>query len=162
MHIARKALFDKHAKEEEEEEEEYVDDLNLDGDAGLCFSLLNCSHLIKDVQMPMYGMQIRSIWSSLLRRYIVFVSSFGTLVTLYTLLKQGQRLRERDSAPQNGIEEDDEDEDEDEGDDDWADDEIAYISPIDNVDVYVSFKSSLEGSSIRAHFFTLTESNISG
>jgi importin-7 len=36
--IARKTLFEKHAHDEEDEEEEYgVDDLNLEGDAGVSF-----------------------------------------------------------------------------------------------------------------------------
>lgn len=40
--VARKNLFEKHANEEEEEEEEYgVDDLNLEGDAGRSFSVLD-------------------------------------------------------------------------------------------------------------------------
>lgn len=37
LQIARKALFDKHAKDDEDDDEEYVDDLNLDGDAGPFF-----------------------------------------------------------------------------------------------------------------------------
>ncbi|KAF8510510.1 ARM repeat-containing protein [Hysterangium stoloniferum] len=104
---ARKALFDRHAKDEEDEEDEYgIDDLNLEGDADA------------------------DVWDAD-SEYLEF------------LAKEGVRLRERNDQPATGYEDDDEEE-EDDDDDDWAEDELGYISPIDNVDAYVSFKAAVE------------------
>ncbi|GJJ15816.1 hypothetical protein Clacol_010094 [Clathrus columnatus] len=104
---ARKALFDRHAKEDEAEGEDFADDLNLEGD------------------------EDADVWDAD-SEYLEF------------LAKEGQRLKERESGAQDGYEEEDEEEDEEEGDEEWADDELGYISPIDNVDVYLSFKNALE------------------
>ncbi|KAF8576887.1 ARM repeat-containing protein [Ramaria rubella] len=57
------------------------------------------------------------------------------------LAKEGARLREKAEQPQSGFEEEEEEDDDDY--DEWAEEELGYISPIDNVDPYVSFKHAL-------------------
>jgi len=58
------------------------------------------------------------------------------------LAKEGARLRERAEQPQGTYEEEDEEDDDDDY-EEWAEEELGYISPIDNVDPYVSFKHAL-------------------
>ena len=57
---------------------------------------------------------------------------------------QGERLREK-HASQSGDNESDDD-----SDDESIDEELGFISPLDSVDPYVSFKTSLTGMNIFA------------
>ena len=54
------------------------------------------------------------------------------------LANEGQRLREKSEKAANGEEISDDDEEDEE-----LEEELGYISPLDNVDPYVSFKQAL-------------------
>lgn len=54
------------------------------------------------------------------------------------LANEGQRLREKSAKVESG-----EDVSDDEDEDDDIDEELGYISPLDNADPYVSFKQAL-------------------
>ena len=58
------------------------------------------------------------------------------------LAKEGERLREKASASTD-VEGDDEEAEE--SDDEEVDEELGFISPLDNVDPYVTFKHALTG-----------------
>ena len=56
------------------------------------------------------------------------------------LAREGQRLRERAAAK-----DDDEEEDEYESDDDDLEEELGFISPLETVNTYLTFKVALNG-----------------
>lgn len=63
---------------------------------------------------------------------------------LEMLAQEGSRLRKAASGKTLGVDDEDvDDEDDDEDEDDEIDEELSYISPLDNVDPYVIFKRAL-------------------
>jgi hypothetical protein len=86
----------------------------------------------------MSGMKIQPTWRCLPTRYTANIRSLcGAGLTCKTM--QGARLREKQNDDTVDYDDDDSSDDEE------IEEELGYISPLDNVDPYVSFKRALTG-----------------